>query len=64
LPLDVQLRRAAILIAAAEARDELTPSNPQVSIGSNTGVWLSKLDEREPKSTTEPVGQTVLGLGK
>jgi len=64
LPLDVQLRRAAILIAAAEARDDLTPSNPQVSTGSKTAAWLSRLDEREPKSTTEPVGQTVLGLGK
>ena len=64
LPLDIQLRRAAILIAAAEARDDLTPSNPQVSIGSNTAAWVSKLDEREPKSTSDPVGQTVLGLGK
>jgi hypothetical protein len=64
LPLDVQLRRATILIAAAEARDDLTPSNPQVSIGSNTAAWASKLDEREPKTTSEPVGQTVLGLGK
>jgi hypothetical protein len=64
LPLDIQLRRAAILIAAAEARDDLTPSNPQVSIGSNTAAWVSELDEREPKSTSDPVGQTVLGLGK
>lgn len=64
LPLDVQLRRATILIAAAEARDDLIPSNPQVSIGSNTAAWVSKLDEREPKSVSEPIGQTVLGLGK
>ena len=64
LPLDVQLRRAAILIAAAEGRDGLTPSNPQVSTGSDTFKWLSKLEEREPRSTSLPVGQTVLGLGK
>ncbi len=64
LPLDAQLRRAATLIGAAEARDDLIPSNPQVSAGSNTVLWLSKLDEREPKSASDPVGQTVLGLGK
>jgi hypothetical protein len=64
LPLDVQLRRASALIAAAEGRERLTPSNPQVNIGSDTAGWLSRLEEREPKSTSEPVGQSVLGLGK
>ena len=64
LPLDVQLRRAAGLIAAAEEREKLDPSNPQVSIGSETSKWLSKLEERKPLATSEPVGQTVLGLGK
>jgi hypothetical protein len=64
LPLDVQLQRASALIAAAEGRERLTPSNPQVSTGSDTAKWLSRLEEREPKSTSEPVGQSVLGLGK
>ena len=64
LPLDAQLRRATILIGAAEDRDQLTPSNPQVSTGADTAKWLSKLEEREPKATTDPVGQSVLGLGK
>jgi hypothetical protein len=64
LPLDVQLRRASSLIAAAEGRERLTPSNPQVNTGSDTAGWLSRLEEREPKSTSEPVGQSVLGLGK
>jgi hypothetical protein len=64
LPLDVQLRRASALIAAAEGREQLTPSNPQVNTGSDTAGWLSLLEEREPKSTSEPVGQSVLGLGK
>ncbi|MEP6983552.1 MAG: C13 family peptidase [Sphingomicrobium sp.] len=64
LPLDIQLRRASALIAAAEGRERLTPSNPQVNTGSDTAGWLSRLEEREPKSTSEPVGQSVLGLGK
>ena len=64
LPLDVQIQRAWGLIAAAEGRDQLEPSNPQVSEGSATAKWLASLDQREPKSTEEPVGQSVLGLGK
>ena len=64
LPLDVQFRRASALIAAAESRDNLTPSNPQFNIGSATSKWLNALDQREPAATVTPVGQTVLGLGK
>lgn len=64
LPLDVQFRRASALIAAAEARDDLTPSNPQFNIGAAASKWLNALDQREPTATVPPVGQTVLGLGK
>jgi hypothetical protein len=64
LPLDVQFRRAWALIAAAESRDNLTPSNPQFNIGAATSKWLNALDQREPAATVPPVGQTVLGLGK
>jgi hypothetical protein len=64
LPLDTQLRRAMVLIGAAEDRDKLEPSNPQVSMGAKTDVWLNALDEREPKSTSAPVGQSPLGLGR
>lgn len=64
LPLDTQLRRAMILIGAAEDRDQLEPSNPQVSVGSGIARWLNPLEEREPQSTSEPVGQSPLGLGK
>jgi hypothetical protein len=64
LPLDIQFRRAKALIAAAEDREKLLPSNPQISIGSDTAKWLAQLDAREPKSTSLPVGQSVLGLGK
>ena len=64
LPLEIQFERASALIAAAEARDELTPSNPQFDIGANTSKWLNALDQREPPAAEAPVGQTVLGLGK
>lgn len=64
LPFDVQVRRAMALIGAAEDREKLDPSNPQVSTGSDTSKWLSRLEERKPAATSEPVGQTVLGLGK
>jgi hypothetical protein len=64
LPLDVQLQRASALIAAAEDREQLTPSNPQVYTGSDTGKWLGPLEQREPRTTSDPVGQSVLGLGK
>jgi len=64
LPLDAQLRRAAILIGAAEDRDKLTPSNPQVNTGADSAKWLSQLEQREPKTTSDPVGQSVLGLGR
>ena len=64
LPLDVQLLRAKALIAAAEEREHLLASNPQVSIGSDTARWLDQLDAREPKAVSAPVGQSVLALGK
>ena len=64
LPLAIQLQRATALISAAEDREKLEPSNPQVNIGSDAAKWLGKLEEREPKSTSDPVGQSVLGLGK
>lgn len=64
LPLDVQLQRASTLIGAAEDRDGLTPSNPQVNIGDDASRWLVPLEQREPKTTSDPLGQSVLGLGK
>lgn len=64
LPLDVQLRRATALIEAAEEREHLEPSNPQINIGTDTAKWLGPLDAREPTAGSMPVGQSVLGLGK
>ena len=64
LPLDVEFRRAMALIAAAEKREDLTPSNPQLSIGDQAQRWLAALDARAPKSASSPVGTSVLGLAK
>lgn len=64
LPLDIQFRRAKALIAAAEEREDLLASNPQVVMGSETSRWLDQLDAREPKSASQPVGQSILGLGR
>ena len=63
LPLDVQFERAKALIAGAEQQAGLEPSNPQVSIGSDTAAWRSALDARAPKVASAPVGDPVQGLG-
>jgi hypothetical protein len=58
------MRRAMVLISAAEDHDNLTPSEPQISTGSGTSKWLNPLEERAPKSGSDPVGQSALGLGR
>ncbi len=63
LPLDVQLRRAAALISAAEEHAGLVPSDPQISTGSESSAWLDPLEQREPKLASAPVGQPIAGLG-
>jgi hypothetical protein len=64
LPLDIQFRRAKALIAAAEEREHLLASNPQVVIGSETSGWVNQLEARGRQSASQPVGQSALGLGK
>jgi hypothetical protein len=63
LPIDVQFQRAKALIAAAEQQAGLEPSNPQVSIGSDTAAWRGALDARAPKVASAPVGEPLQGLG-
>lgn len=50
------------LIGAWEAQGKLTPSQPQVSIGSRTGAWLAALDARGPKATSMPVGRPAVSM--
>ena len=63
LPFDVQLKRATVLISTAEEKAGLQPSNPQISMGSETAGWLAALDARAPKVSSTPVGQPIPGLG-
>lgn len=56
-----EAREAGRVLAS---RLKLDPSDPQLSTGSETSNWLARLEERKPFATSEPVGQTVLGLGK
>jgi hypothetical protein len=63
LPFDVQLKRANVLISTAEEKAGLQPSNPQISMGSETAGWLGALDARAPKVASAPVGQPIPGLG-
>ena len=63
LPFDIQLKRATVLISTAEDKAGLQPSNPQISMGSETAGWLSALDARAPKAPSAPVGQPIPGLG-
>ena len=56
-PLEAQFRGAAEIVADAEQRAGLPPSNPQLSIGGATGRWLKALEARAPKTATKPVGE-------
>jgi hypothetical protein len=50
------------LITEWETRGAVTPSNPQVSIGSKVGTWLAPLEARMPKTVTEPVGRPAVDI--
>ncbi len=55
--LEAQFKRAAEIVAEAEQRAGLPPSNPQLSIGGATAGWLKALEARAPKIATKPVGE-------
>jgi hypothetical protein len=50
------------LVAGWEARGNITPSNPQIAIGSRAHLWLDALDGRVPAATTAPVGKPAVSL--
>lgn len=45
------------LITTWEMRGGLQPSNPQVAIGDQVAKWLTPLEARMPKTSTDPVGR-------
>ncbi|MFC3581625.1 C13 family peptidase [Sphingomonas hylomeconis] len=61
-PIGAAGTEAVGLIGAWEAQGKLTPSQPQVSIGSRTGAWLAALDARGPKATSMPVGRPAVSM--
>jgi hypothetical protein len=52
-----QFRRAFVKILGWEKQADFEPSNPQISVGSDTAGWLAALDAREPKTASAPVGR-------
>lgn len=52
-----QFRRAVVSIIGWEQKLGIEPSNPQISIGSETGTWLAALDAQARAVPTAPVGR-------
>lgn len=56
-PLAQQFHDARNLIGRWERKAGLQPSQPQISIGRNTSLWLQPLEARAPRTATAPTGQ-------
>ena len=52
-----QFRRAVVAIIGWEKKVGIAPSNPQISIGSETASWLAALDQRARPVPPTPVGR-------
>jgi hypothetical protein len=52
-----QFRRAYVNILGWEKKLGFHPSNPQISVGSETAGWMAALDTRAPKTPSAPVGK-------
>ena len=59
-----QFRRAVVTIIGWEKKLGIEPSNPQISIGSETGPWLAALDARAGAVPATPVGRPPSELGE
>jgi hypothetical protein len=59
-PLALATEEATGLISLWESKMGLKASNPQVSIGDDTGAWLTALEARMPKTETPKVGRPAL----
>ena len=56
-PLEAAGAEARDIIGKWEAAASLTPSKPQIVIGSRVARWLAPLEDRMPTSATSPVGR-------
>ncbi|MDB5675726.1 MAG: peptidase [Sphingomonas bacterium] len=61
-PLQAADDEARGLVAGWEARGKITPSNPQIAIGSRAHLWLDKLDAAAPATPSAPVGRPAVTL--
>jgi hypothetical protein len=52
-----QFRRAYVNILGWEKKLGFHPSNPQISVGSETAGWMAALDTRAPKTPSASVGK-------
>ncbi len=59
-----QLRRAFVTIIGWEQKLKIDPSNPQISMGNETGAWLAALDARAGAVPRAPVGRPPSELGE
>jgi hypothetical protein len=48
---------ARVLISQWETAERLSPSNPQIDVGTNARLWLDKLDARVPRTASAKVGR-------
>ena len=53
---------ARALIVKWEAMGNITPSQPQVAMGSKVGTWLAPLEARMPKTATPMVGRPAITI--
>jgi hypothetical protein len=51
-----QFRRAVVSIIGWEEKLRIEPSNPQISVGKDTGIWLAALDAEARAVPPSPVG--------
>lgn len=62
MPLAKAGEQARALITQWEGMGSITPSQPQVSIGSRVAKWLAPLEARMPKTATPMVGRPAISI--
>jgi hypothetical protein len=62
VPLATAATTAKDLIAKWEAMGNVTPSEPQISIGSKVDTWLKPLEAKMPKTATPQVGRPAITI--